>query len=493
MTPNQLAMVFVCAVATAGIFWQRKEVGFAPHEDQKVNGTVSISSKHFVLLDNNDNQQSTCSTAQRRALARQNATEAQWKKMTFCLVHEQVHTKLGQFFFHISKCGGTSVAQWMKNMGCFRHGNPRGKDHSHTVAELGFDAQWYTEHRIEELGYNLYYFPRWFYVHPEKVQGTSCQDMEAYLQDKHRTGIASEAVIPFQNGNDWGSGGCPTMINSMSFREPLARIESHYRHLTNGKTRPSPREFFREGSDKLDVRVMSKVYHMISDNYYTRSFVGHGFFEWEPNDTIPSLNQHPLAWTKLFPAANQSLHNMDWIALMGKEDTTEMEEDQNRNEIFQYGTGWGLNSSMGLLRSNGKRNETLLSDPEYLRNLNSLDYKLWEEAKELNRLDVISIQRMKPYYADAVAAAMSTKPQGVKDICCGLVCHPISNKQVGGKTKDNMRQFLQSELSSHLDHEKAQRNYSLHPHIHVKRNSSAKRHYSLHSNTPVEKRDSMPE
>ena len=135
------------------------------------------------------------------------------------------------------------------------------------------------------------------------------------------------------------------------------------------------------------------------------------FFEWEPNNSTgaaaTSLNQHPLVWSKIFPVANHSLHSLDWIALMGSEDE---EEELHRNELFRYGAGLDGNKTMIHARASGTPKESLLSDPDYLRKLNSLDYKLWEEAKKLNRLDLISIQRMKPYYDDAVAAAKATKP-----------------------------------------------------------------------------------
>lgn len=78
-----------------------------------------------------------------------------------------------------------------------------------------------------------------------------------------------------------------------------------------------------------------------------------------------------------------------------------------------------------------KMKESVLSDPEFLRDLNSLDYKLWEEAIELSRLDVISIQRMKPYYAEAAAAANRTKTNdATEEFCCGVTCRKISRGAV---------------------------------------------------------------
>ena len=140
--------------------------------------------------------------------------------------------------------------------------------------------------------------------------------------------------------------------------------------------------------------------------------------------------------------ANQSLHNIDWVMIMKNRNNNgsaggESKQDRfQRNELLRYGLGLGEQSHLGRARiTEPNVQELFLSDAdlEYLRTLNRLDYKLWDEAIQLNRLDVISIQRMKPYYAHAVTAALQSKPsigEGMVEFCCGLTCRVIPNSTI---------------------------------------------------------------
>ena len=60
-----------------------------------------------------------------------------------------------------------------------------------------------------------------------------------------------------------------------------------------------------------------------------------------------------------------------------------------------------------------------LSDPLLLKRIQSLDYVLLEEAKELNRLDVFASQRMKPHF-EGLKANMFANSTGLD--CCVNAC-----------------------------------------------------------------------
>lgn len=224
------------------------------------------------------------------------------------------------------------------------------------------------------------------------------------------------------------------MVNAIVLREPLARLESHYKHLLRMGHESSivwkGKNFYRlkNGTGGFDVHYMTATFDIVSDNYVTRSLAGHGFYAWGPNSTLypgsPSLAKHPEAWTKIYPIARASLHSFDWVMLLS---TGQPDDVANRHLILKY--GWGIeNATLGNPNPSQHQTRTSqLSDPEFSRKLNELDYKLWEEAVELNRLDIVSIKRMMPYYQAALEKAKADKARDRSNAkCCGRICRKTS-------------------------------------------------------------------
>lgn len=259
------------------------------------------------------------------------------------------------------------------------------------------------------------------------LKGAKCTDVAAKLQWRKRLGIMSESIIPFED-NHVLEGGCNSFVGSIMFREPVARIQSHYQHLRQVCHYDDFKNKLAGYNDKtkavnFNLPFMKKAFDVVSDNYYARSLTGHSFYEWEGNASIPSLNQHPEALTRVLPIANASLHAFDWVMVMG---SGKKGEAKDHNTIIS--NGLGLTSTKGYKKTNIGRKATKVAklseeDKAALKNLNSLDYVLWNEAKELNRLDLISIHRMMPY-KDAFTQAMKDQKANRKD-CCGYVCRNL--------------------------------------------------------------------
>lgn len=315
----------------------------------------------------------SCASADRRALAANpTATEAHWKAMTECTVRSQTHDKLGHFFLHVSKSGGTSMRAAMDapSSKCFRSG--RNQKKLFYVLQRP-DTQWFKHSRLQKEGLELEKFGR---IDHRRVKGDSCHRFESVLHQQGRLAVESESVIALEAASEsipeHARGGCRKLINSILFREPLARIESHYKHLQSisKKGKSADKMFLGDGQDQVfNVEFMAEVFDVVSDNYYTRSLVAKGIFE---NDH--ALTQHPEAWTTLFPTANASLHNIDWIMLMGSPNENEAED---RNLIIQNGLGLGSAVNLGHSRPGSTQlKKSKLSNERLLRDRNALDYKL---------------------------------------------------------------------------------------------------------------------
>jgi len=355
----------------------------------------------------------SCSSADRRALALAfSASEAQWKAMTECTIREQTHNKLGHFFLHVSKSGGTSMRAAWDQTNCVISGRDKKKKLPHVLEST--QLQWFKQSRLEKEGLKMK-FGR-IHTNTERVQGFNCSSFQGAMERQGRLALESEWVVPFeaqQQQQHAGGGGCRKLVNSIIFREPMARILSHYKHLELLARGGTKKKMKMKGNNRIfNVDFMTKVFDVLSDNYYTRSLVAHGIYEWE--HTNQTLTQHPEAWTKIWPTANASLHNMDWVMLMGSSNES---EEADRNLIIRNGLGLAVNLGHNRTGST-KQKQSKLSDEQRLRDMNALDYKLWEEALELNRLDVVSLNRMKPYYEAALEATKLER----NDHCCGLVC-----------------------------------------------------------------------
>mmetsp|Transcript_9458 Transcript_9458/g.15198 ORF Transcript_9458/g.15198 Transcript_9458/m.15198 type:complete len:105 (+) Transcript_9458:108-422(+) len=101
--------------------------------------------------------------------------------------------------------------------------------------------------------------------------------------------------------------------------------------------------------------------------------------------------------------------------IMGSGDP--MEEERNTAILTQ---GLGLQNGMGHSRAGQKSYVHFDSSAENrLREINSLDQRIWEEAKKLHRLDVEALRLMKKHGGEILDTAMTRNPT-----CCGYVCPP---------------------------------------------------------------------
>jgi hypothetical protein len=362
-----------------------------------------------------------CGPAERRALARLGdaASEEQWRTMTECILRTGFETKLGYFHMHVSKSAGTALC------GSMRDACAQEKKADCLLQPLKMRPYWYRNNKqTSEMGSQPWgrLLP-WF-------RDVTCRELEKKMGWANWKVVMSERNIPFakiQSGKLQPL--CTKFVNSINFRDPVGRIESHYQHLfrncqetmrRNKEPESNCNQLFytTEEGDKFNVPKLVKIYDILSDNYYTRSLNPEWVYKWQASSSIPTLSQHPKAMSEILPFANASLHAFDWVFLV--KSGPEQEEAEKNDLVFRYGMGFP-NSTLRYFGHSGKvtpfeETGKTLSDVSLLRRIQSLDYLLFEEAKRLHRLDVIASERMKPHIE-----ALMARIQG-NQRCCGSTC-----------------------------------------------------------------------
>jgi hypothetical protein len=302
--------------------------------------------------------------------------------------------------------------------------------------KLGKHNCWANEYKTEHLDLgpqwvrketaNMLGFKRWVNYDENVFHSPLCSDLLEYLRKRGQMVAMSENTIPMD-------GICQDSMTSLIIiRDPMSRIISHFRHLltsfdsskkcqdtsyasnSTGTTCPSLIKSIGTNSSDDDIKyfnitTMINYFDIMADNFYMRSL----------NDASvygQALGFDGNADTYL----DQALHNLrkfDWVMVLGSQ---QMDESKSNDLILK--NGLGLDGGLGKSRvaKGGQLIQLTKEDEHILRKLNSYDETIWEEAKKLNALDIISLQQLLNHGGDRwkerVIDAKNTSR------CCGYVC-----------------------------------------------------------------------
>mmetsp|Transcript_8750 Transcript_8750/g.20948 ORF Transcript_8750/g.20948 Transcript_8750/m.20948 type:complete len:493 (+) Transcript_8750:87-1565(+) len=389
----------------------------------------------------------TCSGApkERRALARNDkATSEDWKRMTQCTL-DRYSTLYGHFSMHISKAGGTSFCEALKDKTNKCRQLPPKKESKGTnynyncyVAQnkpIADGPMWKRQ--------KFYLGPRWtrketkqklkldFWMGGDEEDNIiSCSVIENHLETEDNMVVFSENHLVSGDACD------NKMVNSIVIREPMKRLLSHYNDVylwcLKYKNNPLCLKMLQggnltDGARIYDTMFMAENFDFISDNIYARSL--------NPSQTYYApLGFEGMDSEAVLSSALESLSKFDWVVVIGSGNSA---EGENNDLILKDGLGLGLglphSNTVGSKASASKTTKTPSSlsaqGKIFLRKLNDLDYRIWEEAQALHSLDVKSINLMKQHGADIFAEYETKKRKNASDICCGYVCKaPNSQK-----------------------------------------------------------------
>lgn len=382
----------------------------------------------------------TCSGTpqERRALARNDkATAEDWKRMAECTLN-RYSTLYGHFSMHISKAGGTSFCEALKdksnqcrqlppknekkgtnyNYNCYVAQNkaiPDGPMWKRQKFYLG--PRWTRKETKEKLKLD-------FWMGGDEGDNTiPCSVIENHLETEDNMVVFSENHLVSGDACD------NKMVNSIVIREPMKRLLSHYNDVylwcLKYKNNPLCLKMLHGGNLTDGVRIydtmfMAENFDFITDNIYARSL--------NPSQTYYApLGFEGMDSETVLSSALESLSKFDWVVVIGSGNST---EGENNDIILKDGLGLGLglphSNTVGSKTSASKTTKTPSSlstqGKIFLRKLNDLDYRIWEEAQFLHSLDVKSIKLMKQHGANVFAEYETKKRKNPKDLCCGYVC-----------------------------------------------------------------------
>lgn len=382
--------------------------------------------------------------SERRALVNdEHATPEDWKRMTKC-TFERYSKLYGHFSLHISKAGGTSFCEALKtktqecrilpprnmyngtnyNYNCYVSQNkliPDGPIWKQQKFNLG--PRW-TRLAIQQK----LKLDGWMGGIPED-NTIPCSIIENHFENENNMVVFSENHLV--SGNTCQNG----MINSIVVREPMKRLLSHYNDIylwcLKYKDNPLCLNMLLGGNLTDGVRVydtmfMTESFDFISDNIYARSLNSHEIY-------YAPLGFEGMDSDSILQSALESLRQMDWVVVIGSGSPTESES----NDVILKD---GLGLKIGLPHSNTVGTKSSASSTTktpsalstqgkvFLKKLNDLDYRIWEEAQTLNELDATSIKHMKEHGAEVILEYENNKRKSDGDYCCGYVCKPSSSK-----------------------------------------------------------------
>jgi len=293
----------------------------------------------------------------------------------------------------------------MKKEQCFHPPDREGKSncwaYKYRSEFIDLGAQWIRKKYALNLNFEL---PKWMLYDDENTPSYSCNGVRNYLNTYDHSIAMSENWLP-------DTGLCiHDFLNIMIFRHPLERLRSHYRHIYDTCTRRSnhPELCSRMITDGkyFDVDIMRNAFDIVTDNYYVRSLNDQHVY----SSSIGSLRQSQLN------SARENLRNFDWILLLGPE------YDNSTKEILQEGIG--LSDGLPKSRQVGKEEKIFdfrPTDWKGLEKMNELDLELWNEAKRLHRLDLLSIRKMKSVSPQSWYQRFNVTSKNTKS-CCGVIC-----------------------------------------------------------------------
>ncbi|KAG2486714.1 hypothetical protein HYH03_014642 [Edaphochlamys debaryana] len=337
-------------------------------------------------------------------------------------------------YFHISKSGGTSWNAAAKMNGCnYAHG---GGAH---VRAFGDECRWMDQSFYKETSGGLrVMWARWGRVaRTTKLHG--CMQRYDFIVSRGFSYISNEYTLHGGVSDMYDAHVCPQVVNVVTLREPLARMESAMRfimmHVKSGyrrHKRPNGEQEFDKVWCNASAEFWRSMGPPISDNYNVRSFLGEQGF----HTPIGQLGPEHLE------VAKHQLVQFDLVFDLNSG------EDANDREAW-LGLGWPA----ALSRAHALDHQVLSAkmDLDYhachphpdgmheLKRAQRPDVELYAFGRVLNRLDMLWLE---------LAAATGQEPvpdsqrllhedAGAKVIKCGMLWRG-SNTSVLAKALDKL-------------------------------------------------------
>ena len=278
---------------------------------------------------------------------------------------------------------------------------------------LDLGPQWVRREISERFG-----FKHWVSYDENLFRSPRCSDLLKYLRKRGQMVAMSENTIPF-DGICQGS-----MVNVIIVRDPMSRLISHFRHLyaSLDRSKKSNNTAYmslikeqsanatNHGVKYFNITTMMNYFDIMTDNFYMRSL----------NDA--HVYRKRLGFdgqaSKYFDKAINNLRKFDWVLILDGE-----ESDEGKNNDFILKNGLGLDGGLGRSRISGKEHAIDLTknDRQIIMTLNSYDAQIWEEAKKLNALDIISLKKLSTHGGKKWFNRMRTERD--EKYCCGRVCY----------------------------------------------------------------------
>ena len=275
----------------------------------------------------------------------------------------------------------------------------------------------------------------------ETLSRETCEARMRYADSERLTLMMNENFV---SDAMVAANACSEMATTaLFFREPLARMHSHFQqiimtdvrrlegiHRANASLFAAERIFLRTPPrsatpgaavpglaagvsslrgrgvsmlPSLNVPAVARLLPTVSDNYYTRA-LGGGCVWRMP---FGKLNQTH------FQRALRVLNAIDWVVPLGGANNTALVNTHGLG--FAQGTLPRERSSVPMVAPFSP------ADLEYLSALNRFDLALAAEATRLHNLDVASLEALRAHAPHAFELARR-RPDGGKASCCGYAC-----------------------------------------------------------------------
>ncbi|KAG2495795.1 hypothetical protein HYH03_006038 [Edaphochlamys debaryana] len=317
-------------------------------------------------------------------------------------------------YFHISKTGGTS---W--NEAASEHGCAHSPNLGNHIKEFNDECRWLDmETYMRSTGGHRILWARWGMVQRRTVYRT-CQERYEHMVARGLSYASNEYTLVGGMRGPEAARPCPQVVNLVTLREPLKRLESAIRFVTvyvkgfwNRRDKERYEEAFeRAGWCNTTLDFWSRLAPAISDNYFVRSFLGEKGFHLP----VGSLTEDHVSL-----AQEQLASGFDLV--FDLESGTEVNDD-----LAWQGLGWPvvLSKTHGLKSDVLPRRIGVRFDPQTcrihppdwdaLRQRQALDVQFYAFGRVVHMLDALWLRLaaalgLQPDVAPHMALALGSGP-----------------------------------------------------------------------------------
>ena len=301
----------------------------------------------------------------------------------------------------------------MKSDQCFIPPDAKGKANcwapEYRSSRVDLGTKWVRYKKVNETDIK---FKNWVYYDEKRSPSSTCSEIRDFLYQNDQSLAMSENWLPI-------GGVCEhDFLNVIILRHPLDRLLSHYQHLYDEcvqHSTPLSCTSILTTDGHFDIDFMNKTFDIITDNYNVRSLNEQHVYK-KPTGFNGKGEDY-------LNRAIENLHRFDWVLILRPE------EDQKLNQTKMImEEGIGLSRSLPISRKRSGRRKKFrwsVEDEQQLRQTNSLDLKLWAEAKRINELDVISIRKMQAssshLWQERQANKCTATVRKDSETCCGII------------------------------------------------------------------------